>query len=95
MNIEELNKNVEKVRFYKNEEELVFNNVKEVLENINYNYYQSNNTSKLENLENEIKSKLNTISNIHANNITVIRKNIDGYKKINEDTERIFSDLVE
>jgi len=94
INVEELSKINEKIKIYKSEEELNFSNIKEVLENINYNY-ETNNTKKLTELENGLINKINTINNNHRSNIEIIEKNIDKYKKINQETEKIFYDLLD
>ena len=94
INIEELNKNKEKARIYQTEEELNFNNIKEVLENKNY-YYNTKNNKKLSEIENELINKLNVIKNMHQTNIAVIEKIINKYKDINQKTEKIFDDLTE
>ena len=94
INIEELNKNKEKARIYQTEEELNFNNIKEVLENKNYCYNTKNN-KKLSEIENELINKLNVIKNMHQTNIAVIEKIINKYKDINQKTEKIFDNLTE
>lgn len=94
INIEELSKIKEKSRIHLKEEELNFESIKEVLEEINYNYDTPNKT-KLEKLETDLINKLNIITINHQNNITIIEKNISTYQKTMTDTEKIFNNIIE
>lgn len=92
MNLDELSKSNEKYKIHKNDEELTFTNIKEILKKINY-YYDTSNTSKLETLETELIKKLNIITELHNNNLIVIEKNIAKYRTLKEATEELFNNI--
>ena len=94
MNIEQLGKVNERIKIYTTDEELQFSSIKSVLNNINYNY-DTNNTIKLEELEEELINKLKKINKNHNTDMFIIDKNINKYKELNQNTEKIFKNLME
>ena len=94
MNIEQLGKVNERVKIYTTDEELQFSSIKSVLNNINYNY-DTDNTIKLEELDEELINKLKKINKNHNLDMLIIDKNINKYKELNQNTEKIFKNLME
>lgn len=94
MNIEQLGKVNERIKIYTTDEELQFSSIKSVLNNINYNY-DTDNTIKLEELEEELINKLKKINKNHNTDMLIIDKNINKYKELNQNTEKIFKKLME
>ena len=94
MNIEQLEKVNERIKIYATDEELQFSSIKSVLNNINYNY-DTDNTIKLEELDEELINKLKKINKNHNLDMLIIDKNINKYKELNQNTEKIFKNLME
>ena len=94
MNIEQLEKVNERIKIHATEEELQFSSIKSVLNNINYNY-DTDNTIKLEELDEELINKLKKINKNHNIDMLIIDKNINKYKELNQNTEKIFKKLIE
>ena len=94
MNIEQLGKVNERIKIYATDEELQFSSIKSVLNNINYNY-DTDNTIKLEELDEELINKLKKINKNHNIDMLIIDKNINKYKELNQNTEKIFKNLME
>ena len=94
MNIEQLGKVNERIKIYATDEELQFSSIKSVLNNINYNY-DTDNTIKLEELDEELINKLKKINKNHNTDMLIIDKNINKYKELNKNTEKIFKNLME
>ena len=94
MNIEQLGKVNERIKIYATDEELQFSSIKSVLNNINYNY-DTDNTIKLEELDEELINKLKKINKNHNLDMLIIDKNINKYKELNQNTEKIFKNLME
>ena len=92
MKIEEVNSCLEKFKLYKEQEELFIEDAINCIEGIK-NSYHSNNSDKLDNINLEIINKLNVISKIHNNNVTVIEKNIDKYRSANITTRNLFEKI--
>ena len=94
MNIEQLEKVNERIKIHATDEELQFSSIKSVLDNINYNY-DTENTIKLEELDEELINKLKKINKNHNIDMLIIDKNINKYKELNQNTEKIFKKLME
>ena len=94
INIEQLGKVNERVKIYTTDEELQFSSIKSVLNNINYNY-DTDNTIKLEELDEELINKLKKINKNNNLDMLIIDKNINKYKELNQNTEKIFKNLME
>ena len=94
MNIEQLGKINEKLKLYVRDEELEFSDIRRTLNDINYNY-DTDNTKKIEELELELINKLKIINKNHNTDIFIIESNINTYKELNKNTEKIFKDLTE
>lgn len=94
MNIEQLGKVNERIKIYATDEELQFSSIKSVLNNINYNY-DTDNTIKLEELDEELINKLKKINKNHNLDMLIIDKNINKYKELNQNIEKIFKNLME
>lgn len=76
VDIDELSIILEKIKMYKEEEEIDFNDINDLLSNINYNY-NTGNRNNLDMLGAEITNNLNIISKIHNTNISILEKNIN------------------
>ena len=94
INIEQLGKINEKLKLYIKDEELEIADIKSILNSINYNY-DTDNAKKIEEVQLELTNKLKIINKNHNTDIFIIEKNIDLYKEINKNTEKIFKDLTE
>lgn len=92
LNTDEIEKNISKFKMIKNQEDLNFEAIKNELLNINY-YYDTNNTSHLDDLNFEVIQKLSTISKIHRLNITVLNKNLEKYRTTRLVVEKSFEKI--
>ena len=92
MKIEEVNSCLDKFKLYKEQEQLFIEDITNCLNNIKNSYY-SNNSKKIDNLNLELLNKLNVISNIHTNNITVIEKSIGKYRSAEVTAKKLFEDI--
>ena len=75
INKEEINKIIEKLKIYANEESININELKKELVNVGY-FYNTNNKKKIDNLVLEVNNKLDIINKNHINYITVLNINI-------------------
>ena len=94
MNIEQLEKVNERIKIHATEEELQFSSIKSVLNNINYNY-DTDNTIKLEELDEELINKLKKINKNHNLDMLIIDNNINKYKELKKKKKKIFKKLIE
>ena len=92
LDTEEIEKNISKFKMIKNQEDLNFEAIKDELLNINY-YYDTNNTSHLDDLYFEVIQKLSVISKIHHLNIMVLDKNLEKYRTTRLIVENSFAKL--
>lgn len=92
MRIDYVNSSLDKFKLYKKQEQLLVDSITGCLEEIKYNY-QSNNSKKVDNLNNELVEKINIIANIHDNNIIVIERAIEKYRIAEAKSKKIFEDI--
>lgn len=92
MKIEEVNSCLDKFKLYKEQEQLFIEDVTNCLNSIKNSYY-SDNGKKIDNLNLELVNKLNVISNIHTNNVTVIEKSIGKYRLAEVTAKKLFEDI--
>lgn len=92
LNAEEIQKSIGKIKMYRNQENLILDEIKANLKNIGY-IYNSSNTDSLEMKKNEIYKKMNTINKIHYNNSLVLQKNILKYKDTSKKVKKIFDNI--
>lgn len=92
MKIEEVNSCLDKFKLYKEQEQLFIEDITNCLNSIKNSYY-SNNSKKIDNLNLELLNKLNVISNIHTNNVTVIEKSIGKYRSAEVTAKKLFEDI--
>lgn len=90
--IDSLEKANDKIRMYKNEEDISFSEINKNYKNINYSY-NTDNRMRLIELENELINKFKIISKIHNDNIVVIDKNIRNYIKTSKKVAKDFSEI--
>lgn len=92
MRIDYVNSSLDKFKLYKKQEQLLVDSITGCLEEIKYNY-QSNNSKKVDNLNNELVEKINIIANIHDNNVIVIERAIEKYRIAEAKSKKIFEDI--
>lgn len=73
---EKMNLSVDKLRIYKKEEDVLFDNINSLIIDINSSY-NTDNKKILNNKVIDIRKKINNISKIHNDNIFVLNKKID------------------
>lgn len=92
MRIDYVNSSLDKFKLYKKQEQLLMDSITGCLDEIKYNY-QSNNSKKVDNLNNELVEKINIIANIHDNNVIVIERAIEKYRIAEAKSKKIFEDI--
>ena len=90
MNTDEMELCINNLEMYKVEEEKVFFKICESLDIVLSNY-KTNNTLKLEKLQNQLHEKINVISKNNYNNIEVLKYNKSIYINTVADVKNIFS----
>ena len=84
IDINEYENIINKLKIYKNEESLNFENINKVFENLDYDYNTKNN-NKIEIIKSELILNCKNIEKIHNNNIYYLEKKLDTYTSaINE-----------
>lgn len=83
---------LDKFKMYKEQEQLLLDSITSCFEKIKYNY-QSNNSKKINNLNNELVEKTNIIGNIHDNNVVVIERAIEKYRIAEAKSKKLFEDI--
>ena len=76
VDIDNMDISLKKLEFYRNEESVIFDELKEIFDEINYNYITSN-SDKLESLELEIISKYKILLNNTINNVKLFNDNLE------------------
>ncbi len=92
MNIEDIENRIEKINMYINEEDLSFEELKNNINNIDFEYI-SHNQNNLKELLNELTNKMNVISRNHKNNVKIINSNINKYITTSNKVKNIFEDI--
>lgn len=92
MNIEQVSQIKSKLELYTSSEEITFNEISTILEEINY-HYKTNNTHKLEALENDLRTKCQKIKTNHSSDKLILEKNIQGYYETALKVNQIFNNI--
>lgn len=92
--VDELNRLNDKLRIYKNEEEVLVQDIKNSFLQIGY-CYKNENANILDELNNSLVNKLIIINKNNYNNMHFIDKNINRYLEINQKVEKVFEDLLD
>ncbi len=92
MDIEKMNTTIDKIKIYKNQIDINLNNISENFKSTSY-YYNTSNTEKLTNLQEQLKEKFNVIRQIHENDINYLMKKVDSYNKTSMTVSQMFEDI--
>ena len=92
INVLELSKCLEKVKYYNREENINFDNIIRKIEELNKEYI-TNNYNKLDELKNNINNKFNIIKINHYNNEIILNKNINITLETSKKVDNIFSNI--
>ncbi len=90
---EEVLKTIDKLDVEITNEKLNLDNIITIIQDININY-KTDNESKLSELLDTLNNKFKTITAIHDDNITVLKKNLDTYISTREKIANMFDDLA-
>ncbi len=90
---EEVLKTIDKLDIEITNEKLNLDNIITIIQDININY-KTDNESKLSELLDTLNNKFKTITAIHDDNITVLKKNLDTYISTREKIANMFDDLA-
>ncbi len=92
MNIEEIERIVEKMNMYKRLEDVSLSSIQQTLNTL-LEFYHTNNTENLKNISVELSRKYKTINTVHTSDIEVLRKNINTYLTLSKKTSATFNNL--
>lgn len=92
MDINQIENSVKKLQMYKEQEEINLENLKEIFNNIKYNYI-TNNKDTLEDIELDIILKYKIIINNNHNNIKILNINIERFKTAKTEMENILNNV--
>ena len=92
MEVEQILKINRNLKMYIKEEQLITNDIIKYNNNIT-NYYRTNNTQKISNLNQELSINFKKINTIHNNNTIVYNKNVQSYKDSAKKTIEIIEEL--
>ena len=92
MDIEKMQNTLEKIDMYRREEDILFDSIKRDMSIINYEYI-SKNQDNLEYIIDILEEKMGVFSVEHANNIKIIRDNIDRYIATDKKIVNMFDDI--
>lgn len=92
MNVDQIASCLDKIKMYKEQEQLLFEDITNCFEKLKVNY-NSNNSKKINNFNLELTKKFNTISNVHANNMLVLEKSMDKYRITSMKAEDVLEDI--
>lgn len=90
---EEVLKTIDKLDIEITNEKLNLDNIITIIQDININY-KTDNESKLSELLDTLNNKFKTITAIHDDNITVLKKNLDTYISTREKIANMFDDFA-
>ena len=90
---EEVLKTIDKLDVEITNEKLNLDNIITIIQDININY-KTDNESKLSELLDTLNNKFKTITAIHDDNITVLKKNLDTYISTREKIANMFDDFA-
>lgn len=88
----ELQRIIYKVKVYQRQEDLIFDDLQKILNNLKY-AYSTDNSKTIENINTIIQKKFSDIIVIHKNNIIVINKNIEKYENLQLQIANKFSNI--
>ncbi|MBO5138554.1 MAG: hypothetical protein J6B89_02825 [Bacilli bacterium] len=93
MDEEKVSKSIEKIKMYKKLEDVNFDNIIDEFDTISC-FYNTSNKARIVGLQAELINKLNTISKIHNNKITILYKNLEKYKNTKLKVEGMFDNII-
>ena len=92
MDEEEVTKTIDKLEAETTDEKLNLDNIKTIMSDMNLNY-KTDNGSKLSELLDTLNNKFKTLTAVHDDNITVLKKNLDTYITTKEKVASMFDNL--
>ncbi len=92
IDVEQIEKNKQKIEMYSKEEQITIDSINQVLKKINTSFNE-NNLTKLEDIQIELVNKLKIISKIHSNDIMILYKNIDKYIYLSNKFAKSFDNI--
>lgn len=92
MDEEEVTKTIDKLETETIDEKLNLDNIKTIMSDMNLNY-KTDNESKLSELLDTLNNKFKTLTAVHDDNITVLKKNLDTYITTKEKVASMFDNL--
>ena len=93
MDEEEVTKTIDKLEAETTDEKLNLDNIKTIMSDMNLNY-KTDNGSKLSELLDTLNNKFKTLTAVHDDNITVLKKNLDTYITTKEKVASMFDKLT-
>ena len=93
MDEEEVTKTIDKLETETTDEKLNLDNIKTIMSDMNLNY-KTDNESKLSELLDTLNNKFKTLTAVHDDNITVLKKNLDTYITTKEKVASMFDNLT-
>lgn len=93
MDEEEVTKTIDKLETETIDEKLNLDNIKTIMSDMNLNY-KTDNGSKLSELLDTLNNKFKTLTAVHDDNITVLKKNLDTYITTKEKVASMFDNLT-
>ncbi len=93
MDEEEVTKTIDKLEAETTDEKLNLDNIKTIMSDMNLNY-KTDNGSKLSELLDTLNNKFKTLTAVHDDNITVLKKNLDTYITTKEKVASMFDNLT-
>lgn len=79
MYVKNMENSIKVLQFYKNEEDITFEEIQDTFLNIIYNYNTSN-KKLLDNILLDINNRVKIINNNHLNELTILRNKVDSHK---------------
>lgn len=93
MDEEEVTKTIDKLEAETTDEKLNLDNIKTIMADMKLNY-KTDNESKLSELLDTLNNKFKTLTAVHDDNITVLKKNLDTYITTKEKVASMFDNLT-
>ena len=87
-----LQKIIEKAKIYQGQEDLIFDDLERVFNNLKYEYY-TDNSKNIDSIDSMLNQKFSDIMTIHKNNITVLNRNLDKYSDLELEVQNKFNNL--
>ncbi len=89
---QEISKTINKLELETTDEKLNLDTIKELINEMNLNYKTNNKTSLSEILD-SLNDKFKTLTAIHDDNITVLKKNLNTYISTKEKVANMFNGI--